>query len=315
MNQTPTNPAHKMNPLHLIHRWSIEHPQIIIAFYVAVVALAWMAVGNLIPRRFAPYVESPMIGVVTMMPGLSAQEMESQVSKPVEEQMNSVKGVRAVRSTSQDGASIVTLEFPYGTDMQRALVDVQALMNVTQGSLPNTGANMKPSFIVPIDPLNLPVVSLSLRGDPDKGWDMVRVREFADNEAVRRLKSVPNVYAVVPFGGFRRQMQVIVDRDRLAAYRLSILDVRDAIDRYNVAKSGGTVTGGRDEAIVRVDNTAGSAGDILDYPISTSMPGTRSEPASVSGGDPMGGGGNTAGSMGGTSSPSPDGTNVNGNAT
>jgi hydrophobic/amphiphilic exporter-1 (mainly G- bacteria), HAE1 family len=269
MNPIPTETSHKMNPLHLIHRWSIEHPQIIIAFYVAVVALAWMAISQLIPRRFAPYVESPMIGVVTMMPGLSAQEMEAQVSKPIEEQMNSVKGVRTIRSTSQDGASVVTLEFPYGTDMQRALVDVQSLMNVTQGSLPGTGANMKPSFIVPIDPLNLPVVSLSLRGDLDKGWDMARVREFADNEAVRRLKTVPNVYAVVPFGGFRRQMQVIVDRDKLAAYRLSILAVRDAIDRYNVARSGGTVTGGRNEGIVRVDNQARTAAEVERYPIST----------------------------------------------
>lgn len=255
------------NPLHLIHRWSIEHPHVIIAFYVAVLALAYLAITRVMPRRFAPYVESPLIGVITMMPGLSAQEMEMYISKPIEEQLINVKGLRFVRSNSQEGFSIVTLEFPYGTNMQKALVDVQALMNVTQSNLPVTGANLKPSWVVPIDPLNLPILSLSLRGDPAQGWDMTRVREFADNTAISRLKGVPNVYSVVPFGGYRRQLQVIADRDKLAAYNLSILDVKNAIDRFNISQPGGTLTRGDEEDIVRVDTHAQSAQDVLNYPI------------------------------------------------
>ncbi|MHB8636683.1 MAG: efflux RND transporter permease subunit, partial [Fimbriimonadaceae bacterium] len=253
--------------LNRIPRWSIEHPYAVIAFFIAVVGLAWMAINGGIPRRFAPYVESPMVGVVTMMPGLSAQEMELYVSKPIEEQLVNVKGLRYIRSSSQDGFSIVTLEFPYGTNMPRATADVQTLMNVTQSQLPATSANMKPSFVVPIDPLNLPVLSLSLRGDADKGWNPVKVREFADNEVVRRLKEVQDVYSVVPFGGYRRQLQVLVSRSKLAAYKLSLLDVRDAIDRSNVSSSGGTLTNGDHEAIVRVDTRAASAADVLNYPI------------------------------------------------
>lgn len=276
------------NPLHMIHRWSIEHPYAVVAFFVAVLALSVLAIGHIIPRRFAPYVESPMVGVVTMMPGLSAEEMELYVSKPIEEQLINVKGLHAIRSTSQDGFSIVTLEFPYGTNMQRALTDVQSLMNVTQSQLPVTGANLKPSFVVPIDPLNLPVVSLSLKGSAAEGWDPVKVREFADNEAVQRLKAVENVYAVVPFGGYRRQLQVVVDRDKLAGYGLSILNVRDAIDRSNVSSSGGTVTSGEKEGIVRVDTRALSAEDIANYPVTTISGGNAPVAASPSGG--MGGG-------------------------
>ncbi len=290
----------RLNPLHMIHRWSIEHPYAIIAFYVGVLALAWMALNGIIPRRFAPYVESPMVGVVTMMPGLSSQEMELYISKPIEEQLVSLKGVRYIRSTSQDGFSIVTLEFPYGTDMERALVDVQSLMNVTQSNLPATGANLKPSFVVPIDPLNLPVVSLAITGDSEKGWDPVKVREFADNEVVGRLKGVSNVYSVVPFGGYRRQMQVVVDRTKLASYGLSILDVRDAIDRSNVTRSSGTLTRGATEGIVRIDARATSAADILNYPIREigGQKSARQAPASVGGGamGGMGGGSPSANS-------------------
>ena len=291
--------GHRLNALHLIHKWSIEHPYAVIAFYVAMLSLAWISISQM-PRRFAPYVQSPMVGVVTMMPGLSAQEMELYISKPIEEQLINVKGVRYVRSTSQDGFSIVTLEFPYGTDMQRAQTDIQSLMNVVQSSLPSTGANLKPSWVIPIDPLNLPVLSLSVHGDEDKGWDMQKVREFADNTAVRRLKTVHDVFAVVPFGGYRRQLQVIVDKGRLASHGLSILDVRNAIDRANVSASGGTITRGESEGIVRVETRAASAKDVLGYPISTvgSTP-----PASVGGGGGMGMGGGAATAQ--TAKPSP----------
>lgn len=291
----PPAPAgeHKTNPLHMIHRWSIEHPYAIIAFYVAVLALAWISIQNM-PRRFAPYVQSPLIGVVTMMPGLSAQEMETYISKPVEEQLVNVKGIRYIRSNSQEGFSIVTLEFPYGTDMQKALVDVQALMNIVQSNLPATGANLKPSWVVPIDPLNLPVLSLSLHGDPQQGWDPVRVREFADNAVVNRLKGVSDVYSVVPFGGYRRQLQVIVDRDKLAAYRLSILDVRNAIDRFNVSRPAGILTRGGTEGIVRVDTLAHTAQDVLNYPLTGITGG-----GPVASGAPSAGGGMAGGGMGG----------------
>jgi len=287
-----------LHALHMIHKWSIEHPYAVAAFYLAMVGLAWMTVSRTMPRRFAPYVESPMIGIVTMMPGLSAQEMELTVSNPIEQQMVNLQGLRSVRSTSQSGFSIVTLEFPYGTDVQKALVNVQALMNVTQSNLPSTGANLKPSWVVPIDPLNLPVLTLSLRGDPTQGWDAARVREFADNTVINRLKEVENVYSVVPFGGYRRQMQVVVDRNRLAAYRLSILDVKNAIDRFNVSRPAGTLTNGPQEGIVRVDSRARNAADILAYPILSVSDGT---PPAQRGTVQESGSGGMGGAMGGPS--------------
>src|SRR2546423_8611136 len=179
--------------LNQLPKWSIEHPYVVVAFYVAVVALAVLAMTRTLPRRFAPYVPSPMVGVVTMMPGLSAQEMELYVSKPIEEQLVNVQNLHYVRSTSQDGFSIVSLEFNYGTDMRKALFDVQALMNVVQANLPQMGANLKPSWVVPVDPLNLPVLSLSLTGDPEKGWTQPKLREFADNTDIQRLKTVSTV--------------------------------------------------------------------------------------------------------------------------
>ena len=227
-NPTPRGPRRRAGTGGFnVSAWSIEHPWVVFSFYSAIVALALMTIlGGIMPRRMMPYVESPLVGIVTMMPGLSAQEMETYISKPIEERMTDIRGARYIRSTSQDGLSIVSLEFPYGSDIRRATTDVQSLMNAVQADLPQTGANLKPSWVLPIDPLNIPVLSLSVTGDVDRGWTPLAVREFAENEGVRALKQVGEVQSVMVYGGQKRQLRVEVDRDKTR--RLRVLDSRRA---------------------------------------------------------------------------------------
>jgi len=251
-----------------VSAWSVEHPWVVISFYTAVVLLAlWVVFGGVMPRRMMPYVESPLVGIVTMQPGLSAQEMETYISKPIEERMTDIRGARYIRSTSQDGLSIVSLEFPYGTDMKKATTDVQSVMNAAQADLPQTGANLKPSWVLPIDPLNIPVLSVSVTGDADKGWTPLALRSFAENEGVAALKQVPDVQNVEVYGGLKRQLRVVVNRDKLAAYGYSILDVRDAIDKNSVARPAGVLTSGPNESIIRVADLARNAASVQNYPL------------------------------------------------
>jgi len=246
-----------VTPLHMIHKWSIEHPYVVLSFWFSVVVLAILVVvTGYLPRRIMPYVEQPLIAVVTMMPGMSAPEVERYLTKPIEENLIHVRDLRFIRSTSQEGLSIVTLEFYYGTDMRRAYNEVLSLLNVLQANLPPTGANLKPSWVVPIDPLNLPILTFGLTGDPRKGWDMPRLREFADNIVINRLKAVPGIFSVYTFGGYKRQLQIEVDRDKLAAYSLSILDIVDAINRFSTTQYAGRVTFDANEVIFRIDNLA-----------------------------------------------------------
>jgi HAE1 family hydrophobic/amphiphilic exporter-1 len=249
-----------------ISRWSIEHPYIVIAFYLGVALLAAVVIFFQMPRRMMPYVESPIVGVVSMMPGLSAEEMEIYFSKPIEERMVDLKNVHFVRSTSQEGFSIVSVEFWYGTDMKKALFDVQALMNVVQADLPMTGANLKPSWVLAIDPLNIPVLSVAVTGD---GYDAVQLRTLVENEIVNRLKVVKDVYSVVPFGGQKLQMQVIVDRDHLGAYGLTLLDLKNTLDMQNQSRPAGTLTYQDREVLVRSDFRARTPGEVAGYPIAS----------------------------------------------
>jgi HAE1 family hydrophobic/amphiphilic exporter-1 len=249
-----------------ISRWSIEHPYIVLAFYLGVAILSVLVIFFQMPRRMMPYVESPIVAVVSMMPGLAAEEMEIYFSKPIEERMVDLKNVHFVRSTSQEGFSIVTVEFWYGTDMKKALFDVQSLMNVVQADLPMTGANLKPSWVLAIDPLNIPVISLAVTGE---GYDPVQVRTLVENEVVNRLKVVKDVYSVVPFGGQKLQLQVIADRERLAAYKMSLLDVKNMVDMQNQARPAGTLTWGDRETTVRSDFRARGPEEVAGYPIAS----------------------------------------------
>lgn len=275
---TSAPPPHRASGLAAIPQWSIEHPWVVISWYTGIFVLSILAFGFFMPRRFMPYVESPLVGIFTMMPGLSAQEMELYITKPIEEQMTNIRGVHYIRSTSQDGFSVVSLEFYYGLDMKKALFDVQSLMNLVQANLPMTGANLKPSWVLAIDPLNIPILTLSVT---HPHWDPMRLREFCDNEVVNRLKqSAAGIYSVSVFGGYRRQLQVIVDRNKLAAYGLSILDVRDALDRYNVSQPAGTLTHGAHESIVRLDSRAQDAAQVAEYPLTAAGPPEAAGPAS-----------------------------------
>ncbi len=255
-----------------ISHWAVEHPYLVGAFYTAMVVLCVLATLFYIPRRMMPYVESPMVGVVTTMPGLSAEEVETYISKPIEERMVAIPHVRFIRSTSQEGFSMVSLEFPYGNDMKKAFSDIQALMTVVQADLPISGANMKPSWVLAIDPMNIPVLTLALTGD--ERWDDIKLRELAQNQIMNQLKTVPNVYSVGVYGGKKRQLQVVVDRHQLAAYGMSILDVKKKLDQYNISQPAGTLTSGPSESLVRVASLTRTPLDMEDYPMKA-LPGGK----------------------------------------
>lgn len=244
-------------------RWSVEHPYAVIAFYVGIIILFIVGLPFL-PLRMMPYIQSPMIAIVTMAPGMSPREVETYITKPVEERMTDIRGIRYIRSTSQQNNSIVSLEFWYGWDMKKAFNDVQQLMQIVQGDLPYDPANLKPSWVLAIDPLNLPVITFSLTGD---GWDPIKLREFADNIIVRRLKTAKGVESVTAFGGLKRQAQIIVDSRKLAAYGISLMDLEKMLNEQNIDQSAGTLTYREGEALVRLPARALSGKDFSRYVI------------------------------------------------
>ncbi|MEO0518043.1 MAG: efflux RND transporter permease subunit [Cyanobacteria bacterium P01_A01_bin.116] len=244
-------------------RWSIKNPVVVTALYIAVIMLSLLTLF-LLPVRMMPYVESPLVSVVSMVPGASPEEIETYVSKPIEQRLSVLDGVRFIRSSSQKDNSIVTIQFAWGGDVDKAVQSVQNIMTAAESDLLFDDVNFRSYWVLPIDPLNRPVLTLALKGE---NWDPLQLREFADNTLVDRLTQVEDVQAVSIFGGYRRQLQIVVDRQKLAAYGLSIVQVRDAIDANNVSRSAGTLTQGDSEILVRTDERTLSAAEVMDYPV------------------------------------------------
>ncbi|MEL7520700.1 MAG: efflux RND transporter permease subunit, partial [Cyanobacteria bacterium J06553_1] len=244
-------------------RWSIKNPIVVIAIYIAVIMLSLLTLW-LLPVRMMPYVESPLVSVVTSVPGASPEDIETYVSKPIEQRLSVLDGVRFIRSSSQKDNSIVTIQFAWGGNVDKAVQSVQNIMTAAEADLLFDGTNFRAYWVLPIDPLNRPVLTLALKGE---NWDPLQLREFADNHLVDRLTQVENVQAVSIFGGYRRQLQIIVNRQQLAAYGLSIVQVRDAIDANNISQSAGTLTQGDSEILVRTDERTLKAADVMDYPV------------------------------------------------
>ncbi|MEL7330242.1 MAG: efflux RND transporter permease subunit, partial [Cyanobacteria bacterium J06559_1] len=94
-------------------RWSIKNPVVVTAMYIAVIMLSLLTLF-LLPVRMMPYVESPLVSIVTMVPGASPEEIETYVSKPIEQRLSVLDGVRFIRSSSQKDNSIVTIQFGWG---------------------------------------------------------------------------------------------------------------------------------------------------------------------------------------------------------
>jgi HAE1 family hydrophobic/amphiphilic exporter-1 len=260
---TEPAPAPKRN----VPRWCIDHAPAVIAVYLALAILIVWAVFFRLPTRMMPFVDSPVVGVVARYPGLTAEEMELYVAKPIEERMVDLRNVKYIRSFSQDGMALVSVEFQYDDrDMQQALFDVQQMVDIAVADLPYDPANFKPPYVIQVDPLNMPVLTTFAQA-PE--WDTIKLREFLDNEVVNRLKVIEDVESVFIWGGYRRQLQVIVDRDKLAGHGISILDVKTAMDRHNISTPAGRLTEEDREARVRLDYSARSPDEVLDYPIKT----------------------------------------------
>jgi HAE1 family hydrophobic/amphiphilic exporter-1 len=244
-------------------KWSIKNPVVTIALYIGVVVLSILTL-ILIPVRMMPYVQSPLVAVITMAPGQSPTEVETDISKPIEQRLTVLDGVRFVRSSSQQDMSLVTVQFGWEGEIDNAVQEVQSVMKAAEGDLPLDGINTRSYWVLPIDPLNRPVLTLALTGE---GWDDIQLREFADNTLVDRLTQVTDVQSVSIFGGYRRQLQVIVDPQKLGAYELSILEIRDAIDENNVSQGAGVLTQGDQEILVRTDDRALNAQTVRNYPV------------------------------------------------
>src|SRR5262245_15724515 len=191
-----------------------------------------------------PKVDLPTITITTRLPGASPEEIESQITKPIEEVVNTIAGLDELRSSTIEGQSQVFATFILERNVQEAANDVREKVGTILSSLP---AGTESPIIEKVDPDSSPVLAVVVSGQRSAR----EITEIADKRIKRQLETVKDVGAITLIGARKREIQVLADPNRLNAYGLSIQQLKDALARQNVEIPGGRLTGGSREEGVR----------------------------------------------------------------
>ncbi len=245
----PTRETHPQKRFSL-PRLALRFPHLTLVVSLLMVALGAYSFIT-IPQRMVPQIPTPNIGVVTKFPGMSAEDMQRYITRPLEKRLQIAGGVQYVLGVSQAGYSKIVVYFRYDVDIKQKRQEIQNLLTVVANELPRAGANQTVPRVIRVDRQNAPIVQFAVRR---KGYDRSRLKETLNNIILTQFQKIPGVLAAWTFGGPERQLQVVVDREKLAAYRLSILDIRKAIDSANIDRGGGPLIDGDREIQVRIPN-------------------------------------------------------------
>jgi HAE1 family hydrophobic/amphiphilic exporter-1 len=205
-----------------------------------------------LPVTLMPELSYPTITVRTEFPGAAPEEVENEVSRPVEEALGVVGGLRRISSVSRAGVSDVILEFTWDTEMSDAIQD--SLEKLDLVFLPDEAER---PLILRFDPSLDPVLELSLAGEGARfeGEEgLRRLRRLADLQVKRALEPIKGVAAVRVRGGLEEEIQVLLDEEQLRRTGISIQQVIDRLAQENINLAGGTLTEGRTEYMVRTLN-------------------------------------------------------------
>jgi hydrophobic/amphiphilic exporter-1 (mainly G- bacteria), HAE1 family len=191
-----------------------------------------------------PNVDLPIITVSTTRPGTSVEEMETGVTKVIEEAVNTISGIDELRSTTKEGLSFVNVQFVLEKNRDVAQQEVQSKINTILARLPS---GTESPVIDKFDIDASPVMTIAVAGDRN----LREVTEIADKQIRDSLSSLSGVGAVNLAGGRKRAIQVTVDTQRLEAYHLSIEQVRLALAAQNLELPGGRVDQEQRELVLR----------------------------------------------------------------
>jgi HAE1 family hydrophobic/amphiphilic exporter-1 len=223
---------------------------------VALVLFGAVAFTRL-PINLLPDLSYPSLTVETRFPGAAPAEVESLISRPVEEAVGIVSGVQRITSVSRPGLSQVTLELDWGQSMDFAALDVRQKLDLVP--LPREAE--KP-VILRFDPANDPVMRLYLTAKTGE-VDLYRLRYVAEELLKKDLESTEGVAAIKVNGGFEEEIQVRIDEGKLALLGLSIEDVNQRLLRENVNQAGGSLYESEARYLVRSRNEFQNLEDIL----------------------------------------------------
>ncbi|MDT4290304.1 MdtB/MuxB family multidrug efflux RND transporter permease subunit [Methylomonas sp. MO1] len=221
--------------------------------------LAGILTYRLLPISALPQVDYPTIQVTTLYPGASPEVMTSAITAPLERQFGQMPGLRQMSSTSSGGASVVTLQFDLELDLDIAEQTVQAAINAANNFLPNDLP--LPPIYNKVNPADAPILTLAITSS---SLPLPKVQDLVDTRLAQKIAQLPGVGLVSISGGQRPAVRIQANHQALAAYGLSLEDLRSAIAAANVNQPKGMFDGPQRSAIIDNNDQLRSAAEYRD---------------------------------------------------
>ena len=227
-----------------ITSFAVEHATSVIVLFLFVTTAGLLSY-QAIPKESFPEAEIPLIAVNTIYPGVAPADMETLVTRKIEEELHGISDIKELTSTSVEGYSSVMAEFDSDVNLDEALQKIREKVDL---ALPELPTDAEDPAIVEFSMSEVPVMQVNIAG----GYGLVRLKELGE-DLQDRIESIPAVLRVSLRGGLEREVKVDVELAKLKYYNVSFNDVMDAIRFENVNVPGGSIDVNGVEYLVRVD--------------------------------------------------------------
>ncbi len=224
---------------------SIKRPVLAIVMNLVLVLFGIIGFYFLGVREF-PSIDPPNVSVRTSYPGANSDIIESQITEPLEKAINSIEGIKSISSSSNQGTSNINVEFNLNKDLEEAANDVRDKVSQAVRQLPKDIDGLP--VVSKADANSESIISMTVQSDKR---DQLELSDYAENVIAQRLQTIPGVSGIQIWGQKRYAMRIWIDPGKLAAYRLTSLDVKNALDRENVELPSGKISGDATELSVK----------------------------------------------------------------
>jgi len=249
-----------------ITKISIDRPSLIIVLFSVFTLLGIIGYKNL-GYELLPDFNQPVIVIKTMYPGAEPGEVESSVSRKIEDALSNLEGVDYLETKSMPNASVIIANLKYGTNLNNAMQDAQRYIDNIRKDLP---ADILSPVMSKVSPNDLPIMSLSATSNlPATEF----YQKMTDN-FLPRIQQLKGVAEITLLGGEEREIQVKVDQDKLKLYGISLYQVAEAVNRSGIDLPAGKAQTDKESNSVRLTGKFSSVGDIMDVQVAMPAPGT-----------------------------------------
>ena len=224
---------------------SIKRPVLAIVMNLLIILFGFLGYKFLGMREF-PSIDPPVVSIRTSYTGANADIIESQITEPLEKQLNSIEGIKSISSVSSQGTSQITVEFDIGVDMERAANDVRDKVGSASRTLPLDIDG--PPVVAKADANSEPIIVLTFKSNTRSHLE---VSDYAENVIAQRLQTIEGVSEIRIFGQKKYAMRIWMDPVKMASLGITTQDVKVALDKENVELPSGKLAGNNTELTVK----------------------------------------------------------------